>query len=50
MQVPPGAFGTRRFRELYGDQFLTVRDYFETVRDRVEIVDLAGLVPGLTTR
>jgi hypothetical protein len=40
----------RRFRELYGDQFLTVRDYFETVRDRVEIVDLAGLVPGLTTR
>jgi hypothetical protein len=34
-----------RFRELYGERFSTVRDYFITIRDRVEIVDLAGLVP-----
>jgi hypothetical protein len=37
-----------RFRAAHGDRFLTVRDYYETIRDRVEIVDLVGLVPGLT--
>ena len=36
-----------RFRETYGNQFRTVREYFATVRDQVEIVDLADLVPGL---
>jgi hypothetical protein len=37
-----------RFQEIYGDRFQTVREYYATVRDLVEIVDLAGLVPGLT--
>jgi hypothetical protein len=36
-----------RFREIYGDQFRTVREYYGTVRHLVEIVDLAALVPGL---
>jgi hypothetical protein len=36
-----------RFRELHGDQFRTVREYFATVRGQVEIVDLADIVPGL---
>lgn len=36
-----------RFREIYGDQFRTVREYYTTVRDQVEIVDLPDLVPGL---
>lgn len=36
-----------RFRAMYGDQFRTVREYYTTVRDLVEIVDLADVVPGL---
>jgi hypothetical protein len=36
-----------RFRELHGGAFLTVRDYYATVRDIVEIVDLADIVPEL---
>ena len=36
-----------RFRAIYGDQLRTVREYFATVRDLVEIVDLADVVPGL---
>lgn len=36
-----------RFWAIYGAQFKTVREYFATVRHLVEIVDLAGLVPGL---
>jgi hypothetical protein len=36
-----------RFRALHGDRFATVRDYYETVADRVEIVDLAEVVPFL---
>jgi hypothetical protein len=36
-----------RFREMYGDQFRTVCEYYATVRHLVEIVDLADLVPGL---
>jgi hypothetical protein len=34
-----------RFRILHGDTFRTVRDYFVSVRDLVEIVDLRELVP-----
>jgi hypothetical protein len=37
----------RRFQERYGDRFTTIRDYYESVRDQVEIVDLATIVPGL---
>jgi hypothetical protein len=37
-----------RFRELHGDRFRTVREYYATVRDLVEIVDLTGVVPGLS--
>lgn len=36
-----------RFYEAYGDRFQTVAQYYATVRDLVEVVDLAGLVPGL---
>jgi hypothetical protein len=36
-----------RFHELHGDNFPTVRDYYESVRELVEIVDLRDLVPGL---
>lgn len=38
-----------RFRQMYGEQFRTVREYYTTVRHLVEIVDLADLVPGLGT-
>ena len=37
----------KRFQDRHGDQFTTVRDYFESVRDQVDIVDLAMIVPGL---
>lgn len=37
-----------RFHATHGDRFRTVRDYYDAVRDEVEIVDLVGLVPGLT--
>jgi hypothetical protein len=36
-----------RFHSLHGDRFATVRDYYETVADQVEIVDLADIVPSL---
>lgn len=36
-----------RFREIHGDRFRTVHEYYTTVRHLVEIVDLADLVPGL---
>jgi hypothetical protein len=36
-----------RFRAAHGDRFLTVRDYYDAMSDRVEIVDLAELVPAL---
>jgi hypothetical protein len=36
----------RRFRELHGERFATVRDYWLTVRDQVEIVDLVPLIPA----
>ncbi len=39
-----------RFREIHGDRFQTVGQYYATVRDLVQIVDLVGLVPGLTSR
>lgn len=35
------------FRELHGERFPTVRDYYATVQDLVEIVDLADIVPEL---
>lgn len=38
-----------RFHALHGDTFRTVRDYYETVSDVVEIVDLRDLVPGLAS-
>ena len=37
----------KRFHERYGDRFTTVRDYYESVHDQVEIVDIAKIVPGL---
>lgn len=36
-----------RFREIHGDRFRTVREYYATVRHLIEVVDLADLVPGL---
>lgn len=39
-----------RFHEAYGDRFQTVGQYYATVRDLVEVVDLVGLVPGLSAR
>ena len=39
----------RRFRELYGLRFTTVQDYWVTVRDRVKIVDLSGVIPALAS-
>lgn len=36
-----------RFRDLHGDSFRTVREYYDTVRDRVDIVDLREIVPVL---
>ncbi len=35
----------RRFDQLYGNRFSTVRDYFQTVEESVEIVDLQDFVP-----
>jgi hypothetical protein len=37
-----------RFQAVHGERFRTVGEYYETVRDRVGIVDLAEIVPGLT--
>ena len=36
-----------RFKQLHGDTFATVREYFGTVRELVEIVDLSEIVPEL---
>jgi hypothetical protein len=38
---------SKRFQDRYSDQFATVRDYYQSVRDQVEIVDLATIVPGV---
>jgi hypothetical protein len=35
------------FTTVYGDTHRVVSDYWSVVRDRVELVDLEGLVPGL---
>ena len=35
----------RRFDQLYGSRYKTVREYFQTVEESVEIVDLQDLVP-----
>lgn len=37
-----------RFKAAHDDRYLTVRDYYATVKDQVKIVDLVGVVPGLT--
>lgn len=37
----------KRFHEANGDRFRTVGEWYATVRDQVEVVDLAILVPGL---
>jgi hypothetical protein len=37
----------QRFNELHGKRYATVRDYYATVRDLVEIVDLADMIPEL---
>jgi hypothetical protein len=36
-----------RFRQLHGTQYSVVREYYAAVRDLVEIVDLADVVPAL---
>jgi hypothetical protein len=36
-----------RFMALHGDRYETVRDFYDIVRDEVQIVDLVGIVPGL---
>jgi hypothetical protein len=38
---------TQRFHHAYGDQFNTVRDYYDSVRGQIEIIDLADVVPSL---
>jgi hypothetical protein len=38
-----------RFRSLYGKRFTTVREFYATVEDEVDIVDLAEIVPALQT-
>jgi hypothetical protein len=38
-----------RFKELHGDTFRTVREYYASVSDAVEIVDLREVVPALCT-
>jgi hypothetical protein len=38
---------SQRFHELYGNQFVSVRDFYETVRDKIEIVDLVDVAPKL---
>jgi hypothetical protein len=38
-----------RFFALYGKAFMTVAEFYETVSDQVEIVDLGDLVPALST-
>jgi hypothetical protein len=42
------AFVASRFRDLSGDAYLTVGDYYASISDRVEIVDLVELIPGLS--
>ncbi len=37
-----------RFSAVHGNRYLTVRDYYDTIRGQVQIVDLVGVVPGLT--
>jgi hypothetical protein len=35
-----------RFKALHGEQFKTVADYADYIKDRVEIVDLRDIVPA----
>jgi hypothetical protein len=41
------AAAAKRFRNLHGHQFATVREYVASVGGRVEVVDLLDIVPGL---
>ena len=36
-----------QFNKVYGDNFVTVRDYWAAIRDQVEVIDLESLVPTL---
>jgi hypothetical protein len=36
----------RRFRELHGTRFVTVRDYWLAIRGQIEVVDLAEVIPA----
>lgn len=38
---------TQRFHDAHGDQFGTVRDYYDSIRGQIEIIDLLDVVPGL---
>lgn len=37
-----------RFHDLYGDRYVTVRDYFSDHGETVEIVDVSGWIPTLS--
>ncbi len=39
-----------RFRELHGDKYATVGDYYKSVADRVAIIDLVKILPALAGR
>ena len=39
-----------RFRELHGDKYATVGDYYKSVAGRVAIVDLVKILPALAGR
>lgn len=36
-----------RFKARHGERFTTVSDYADFIRDKVEIIDLRTLMPGL---
>jgi len=38
-----------RFDEAHGDTFTVVRDYWFSIRDEVELIDLRDLVPAFRT-
>jgi hypothetical protein len=41
------AAAAARFHDLHGVTHTTVGSYYATIADRVEVIDLAGVVPGL---
>ena len=38
----------KQFQDLHGDKFQTVADYWKTVKDRVEVIDLGEILPGMS--